>query len=46
MLRGLYADAIARFWDTSAYEQVLEREANERAELLNHLEPEDFPEHD
>ena len=33
VLRGLYADAIEPLWDTSAYEAVLAREAEERDEL-------------
>lgn len=32
-LRDLYQSAIDEFWDTSAYEAVLELEADERAEL-------------
>ena len=34
ILRGLYADAIGQFWDMSAYEAVLEREREERKELM------------
>lgn len=32
-LRGLYRDALAEFWDTSAHVDVLDREDAERAEL-------------
>jgi hypothetical protein len=35
VLRGLYQDAIAEFWDTSTFEAVLEREASERAALAD-----------
>jgi hypothetical protein len=33
VLRGLFADAIEEYWDTSAFEAVLEREAAEREVL-------------
>ena len=32
-LRDLYAEAIADFWDTSAYESAIEREHSEAAGL-------------
>ena len=33
VLRGLYAEAIGRYWDTSAYRQSVEREERDRGEL-------------
>jgi hypothetical protein len=33
VLRDLFSEAIQRFWDSSAFEAVMEREARERAEL-------------
>lgn len=34
VLRGLYADALADYWDVSAYEDMLAREDEDRAVLL------------
>lgn len=33
VLRGLYEEALAQVWDTSTYEQVLARQAEEREAL-------------
>lgn len=35
VLRGLYADAIAAYWDTSRFERTTAREAEQRARLLD-----------
>lgn len=37
VLHGLYADAITEFWDVSEYEAVVEREAEERLQLLSEV---------
>lgn len=38
VLQGLYADAIARLWDESEYEEVLAQESREREQLRGFIE--------
>jgi hypothetical protein len=43
MLRRLYSEAVADYWDQATYEQVIQKERDERellADLAEHLEAE------